>query len=114
MLYLALSNKEVIKIFDHIPILFRVNMALMYGAYMLGQSLSYAPGVNSAKTAASRIVSVITRLPNVRTEDGIKDKLDWVRTLKHYSYIIKYFPQICLYSITSIKNTNFKIPIFII
>ncbi|CAB3235159.1 unnamed protein product [Arctia plantaginis] len=55
-----------------------VNMALMYGAYMLGQSLSYAPGVNSAKAAASRIVSVITRVPKVRTEDGIKDKLDWV------------------------------------
>lgn len=46
---------------------------------MLGQSLVYAPGFNSAKAAASRIVAIIKRIPRVRTEDGIRDKKDWVR-----------------------------------
>ncbi|CAB3225437.1 unnamed protein product [Arctia plantaginis] len=57
-----------------------VNEAIMYGAYMLGQSLVYAPGFNSAKAAAARIVTIIKRIPRVRTEDGIRDKKDWVAT----------------------------------
>lgn len=58
---------------------FRVNEAVMYGAYMLGQSLVYAPSFNSAKACGARILSIINRTPKVRTEDGVKDKRDWVR-----------------------------------
>lgn len=51
----------------------------MYGAYMLGQSLVYAPSFNSAKACGARILSIINRQPKVRTEDGLKDRRDWVR-----------------------------------
>uniref|UniRef100_A0A2A4J7A7 ABC-type xenobiotic transporter n=1 Tax=Heliothis virescens TaxID=7102 RepID=A0A2A4J7A7_HELVI len=57
-----------------------VNEAIMYGAYMLGQSLVYVPSFNSAKTCAARILSVIKRTPRVKTEDGIRDKKDWAAT----------------------------------
>lgn len=53
----------------------------MYGAYMLGQSLVYAPSFNSARACGARILSIITRQPKVRTEDGVRDKKDWVRNL---------------------------------
>lgn len=55
-----------------------VNEAVMYGAYMLGQSLVYAPSFNSAKACGAKILAIINRQPKVRTEDGVKDKRDWV------------------------------------
>ncbi|XP_059046316.1 multidrug resistance protein homolog 49-like [Achroia grisella] len=55
-----------------------VNEAIMYGAYMLGQSLVYAPSFNSAKACGARILSVINRQPKVRTENGVRDKKDWI------------------------------------
>ncbi|CAG4929498.1 unnamed protein product [Parnassius apollo] len=61
-------------------IILLVNEALLYGAYMLGQSLVYAPSFNSAKACGARILSVIHRQPKVRTEDGLKDKRDWIAT----------------------------------
>ncbi|KAG7310331.1 hypothetical protein JYU34_003103 [Plutella xylostella] len=54
-----------------------VNEAIMYGAYMLGQSLVYAPSFNSAKTCGARILGTIQRVPKVRDADGVKDKKDW-------------------------------------
>lgn len=51
----------------------------MYGAYMLGQSLVYAPSFNSAKACGARILSIINREPKIRTEPGLKDRKDWVR-----------------------------------
>lgn len=57
-----------------------VNEAVMYGAYMLGQSLVYAPSFNSAKACGARILSIIQRQPKVRTEDGVKDKREWSAT----------------------------------
>ncbi|RVE47826.1 hypothetical protein evm_007581 [Chilo suppressalis] len=57
-----------------------VNEAVMYGAYMLGQSLVYAPSFNSAKACGAKILAVINRQPKVRTEDGVKDKRDWSTT----------------------------------
>ncbi|XP_030031864.2 multidrug resistance protein homolog 49 [Manduca sexta] len=55
-----------------------VTEAVMYGAYMLGQSLVYAPGFKSAKQCGARILATISRVPVVRTEDNIKDQKDWV------------------------------------
>ncbi|KAM3968871.1 LOW QUALITY PROTEIN: multidrug resistance protein homolog 49-like [Aphomia sociella] len=55
-----------------------VNEAIMYGAYMLGQSLVYAPSFNSAKACGARILSVINREPKIKTEDNVKDKKDWI------------------------------------
>ncbi|XP_022832765.1 multidrug resistance protein homolog 49-like [Spodoptera litura] len=57
-----------------------VNEAIMYGAYMLGQSLVYVPSFNSAKTCGARILALIKRTPRVKTEDGIRDKKDWAAT----------------------------------
>lgn len=51
----------------------------MYGAYMLGQSLVYAPNFKSAVDCGARILSLIHREPKVKTEPGVKDKKDWVR-----------------------------------
>ncbi|XP_072931072.1 multidrug resistance protein homolog 49-like [Epargyreus clarus] len=56
-----------------------VNEALMYGAYMLGQSLVYAPSFNSAKACGARILSIIHRQPKVRSE-VTKDRKDWSAT----------------------------------
>ncbi|XP_047524484.1 multidrug resistance protein homolog 49-like [Pieris napi] len=57
-----------------------VNEALMYGAYMLGQSLVYAPSFNSARACGARILSVINREPKVQTKPGIKDRKEWTAT----------------------------------
>ncbi|KAJ0183786.1 hypothetical protein K1T71_000209 [Dendrolimus kikuchii] len=56
----------------------QVTEAVMYGAYMLAQSLTYVPSFNSAKSSAARIVSVIKRQPKIKTEDNIKDIPNWV------------------------------------
>ncbi|CAB3225446.1 unnamed protein product [Arctia plantaginis] len=57
-----------------------VTESVMFGAYMLGQTLVYAPSFNNARRSASKILSVVNRVPAVRTEDGVKDKLDWNAT----------------------------------
>ncbi|XP_073952681.1 multidrug resistance protein homolog 49-like [Choristoneura fumiferana] len=57
-----------------------VTEASMYGAYMLGQSLVYAPSFNSAKACGARILSVINREPKIITKPGIKDRKDWKAT----------------------------------
>ncbi|CAG4942049.1 unnamed protein product [Colias eurytheme] len=57
-----------------------VNEAVMYGAYMLGQSLVYAPSFNSARACGARILSVINREPKVQTKPGLKDRNDWSAT----------------------------------
>ncbi|XP_073952757.1 multidrug resistance protein homolog 49-like isoform X2 [Choristoneura fumiferana] len=57
---------------------FLVVEALMYGAYMLGQSLVYAPGFSAAKDCGARVLSVIQRQPCVITEPGVKDTPQWV------------------------------------
>ncbi|XP_063394078.1 multidrug resistance protein homolog 49-like isoform X1 [Cydia fagiglandana] len=67
---------------DNVPYqyVFLVTEALMYGAYMLGQSLVYAPSFNSAKASGARVLAVINRVPKVVTANGLKDKKDWVST----------------------------------
>ncbi|XP_039763141.1 multidrug resistance protein homolog 49-like [Pararge aegeria] len=57
-----------------------VNEAIMYGAYMLGQSLVYAPSFNSAKACGARILSIIYREPKVKTEAEVKDRKEWSAT----------------------------------
>lgn len=56
----------------------RVVEALIYGAYMLGQSLVYAPGFSAAKDCGARVLSVIQRQPCVITEPGVMDTPHWV------------------------------------
>lgn len=59
---------------------------------MLGQSLVYVPSFNSAKSCGARILSVIQRTPKVKTEDGLRDKKDWVINIsKIRLFILAYF-----------------------
>ncbi|XP_075991226.1 multidrug resistance protein homolog 49-like [Anticarsia gemmatalis] len=57
-----------------------VTESVMFGAYMLGQTLVYAPSFNTAKTCGARILALIKRVPDVRTEDDVKEKKDWSAT----------------------------------
>ncbi|XP_035435503.1 multidrug resistance protein homolog 49 [Spodoptera frugiperda] len=57
-----------------------VTESVMFGAYMLGQTLVYAPSFHAAKVSAARIIGLIQRQPLVRTEDGVTDKKDWSAT----------------------------------
>ncbi|CAH0578089.1 unnamed protein product [Chrysodeixis includens] len=57
-----------------------VTECVMFGAYMLGQTLVYAPSFNSARVCAGRIIGLIYKVPEVRTEDGVVDKKDWSAT----------------------------------
>ncbi|XP_061705588.1 multidrug resistance protein homolog 49-like isoform X1 [Cydia pomonella] len=61
---------------------FLVTEAVMYGAYMLGQSLVYAPSFQAAKDCGARILSVIQRQPHVTTEPGVVDSPHWSATGK--------------------------------
>jgi ATP-binding cassette, subfamily B (MDR/TAP), member 1 len=42
---------------------FRVGEALIFGSWMLGQALAYAPNVNAAVISASRIMKLLKRVP---------------------------------------------------
>ncbi|XP_063890908.1 multidrug resistance protein homolog 49 [Helicoverpa armigera] len=55
-----------------------VTQCVMYGAYMLGHTLVYAPSFSAAKTSASRILGLIYREPLVKTLDGVYDNNHWV------------------------------------
>lgn len=84
-------------------IIFSVNEALLYGAYMLGQSLVYAPSFNSAKACGARILSIINREPKVKTENGLKDRKDWVKLFIYLKSIfkqktIRFFYRFCMIS----------------
>lgn len=59
-----------------------VTEAVMYGAYMLGQSLVYAPSFNAARACGARILSIINREPKIQNPTGIRDRRDWVATGK--------------------------------
>lgn len=43
----------------------RVGEALVFGSWMLGQALAYAPNVNAAVISASRIMKLLERTPKL-------------------------------------------------
>lgn len=45
--------------------IYRVGEALIFGSWMLGQALAYAPNVNAAIVSASRIKKVLERIPKI-------------------------------------------------
>lgn len=59
----------------------RVSEALLFGAWMMGQALAYAPNVNSALDSAGRILMLLDRRPEIM--DPIKKSWQekWVRSL---------------------------------
>lgn len=44
----------------------RVSEALIFGSWMLGQALAYAPNVNSAVISAGRIIELFNRVPKIQ------------------------------------------------
>lgn len=46
-------------------IIYRVSEALIFGAWMLGQALAYAPNVNSAMLSAGRLMKLLDRTPKM-------------------------------------------------
>lgn len=44
---------------------YRVSEALIFGAWMLGQALAYAPNVNSAMLSAGRLMKLLDRTPKM-------------------------------------------------
>ncbi|CAD7078234.1 unnamed protein product [Hermetia illucens] len=47
----------------HYKDVIKVSEALVFGAWMLGQALSYAPNVNAAMNSAARILKLLDRVP---------------------------------------------------
>jgi hypothetical protein len=44
---------------------YRVGEALIFGSWMLGQALAYAPNVNAAILSASKIMKLLEKKPNM-------------------------------------------------
>ncbi|KAK2584732.1 hypothetical protein KPH14_007064 [Odynerus spinipes] len=64
----GLSYQDVIK----------VSEALIFGSWMLGQALAFAPNFNTAKISAGRIFRLLDRVPEISSPPGSEGKdLDW-------------------------------------
>ncbi|XP_045538541.1 multidrug resistance protein homolog 49 [Papilio machaon] len=57
-----------------------VSEALIYGAWMLAEALSFAPNFAAARRAAARVVSALQRTPQVITEPTAVEHPDWSAT----------------------------------
>lgn len=55
---------------------FQLSEALLYGAWILGQSLAFAPNFGQAKLSAARIFQLLDRVPT-QTSGGISKANDW-------------------------------------
>ncbi|XP_018348574.1 PREDICTED: multidrug resistance protein homolog 49-like isoform X2 [Trachymyrmex septentrionalis] len=63
-----LSYEKVIKISE----------ALIFGSWMLGQALAFAPNFNTAKISAGKIFKLLDRVPEITSPPGSEGKdLDW-------------------------------------
>lgn len=57
----------------------KVSEALIFGSWMLGQALAFAPNFNTAKISAGRIFKLLDRVPEIASPPGSEEKdLDWV------------------------------------
>ncbi|XP_011055908.1 PREDICTED: multidrug resistance protein homolog 49-like isoform X2 [Acromyrmex echinatior] len=64
----GLSYEKVIKISE----------ALIFGSWMLGQALAFAPNFNTAKISAGKIFKLLDRVPEITSPPGSEGKdLDW-------------------------------------
>lgn len=68
----GLSYEKVIKISE----------ALIFGSWMLGQALAFAPNFNAGKISAGKIFKLLDRVPEITSPPGSEEKdLDWVSSL---------------------------------
>lgn len=57
----------------------KVSEALIFGSWMLGQALAFAPNFNTAKISAGRIFRLLDRVPEITTPPELEGKdADWV------------------------------------
>lgn len=57
---------------------FRVSEALIFGSWMLGQVLAFAPNFNAAKISGARILRLMERTPQIKSNESLKDDPSWV------------------------------------
>lgn len=57
----------------HYKNLIKVSEALIFGSWMLGQALAYAPNVNSAIISASKLMRILDRTPKVMNPKSPQD-----------------------------------------
>ena len=65
----------------------RVSEALIYGAWMLAEALSFAPNFAAARRSGARIILALQRTPLVQTESSAVEDASWVR----YFWKLLYF-----------------------
>ncbi|XP_020291871.1 multidrug resistance protein homolog 49 isoform X2 [Pseudomyrmex gracilis] len=80
----GLSYEKVIK----------VSEALIFGSWMLGLALAFAPNFNTAKISAGRIFRLLDRVPQISSPPGSENKdLDWkAEGLIQFSKIDFHYP----------------------
>lgn len=52
--------------------------ALIYGAWMLAEALSFAPNFGAARRSGARIIRALARKPAIQTEETALDDPSWV------------------------------------
>lgn len=63
----------------------KVSEALIFGSWMLGQALAFAPNFNTAKISAGRIFRLLDRVPEITSPPGSEGKdVNWVSLLRYY------------------------------
>uniref|UniRef100_A0A6M2DYA2 ABC-type xenobiotic transporter n=1 Tax=Xenopsylla cheopis TaxID=163159 RepID=A0A6M2DYA2_XENCH len=80
--YDGLEYKNVIK----------VSEALIFGAWMLGQSLAFAPNINAAKTSAKRIFALFDRNSKIQSLPGFIDTQKIANGRVEFSNIKFHYP----------------------
>lgn len=61
----------------------KVSEALIFGSWMLGQALAFAPNFNTAKISAGRIFRLLDRMPQITSPAGSAGRdVDWVSLLE--------------------------------
>ncbi|XP_046818265.1 multidrug resistance protein homolog 49 isoform X1 [Vespa crabro] len=72
----------------------KVSEALIFGSWMLGQALAFAPNFNTAKISAGRIFRLLDRVPEISSPPGSEGKdLDWkAEGLIQFSKVEFHYP----------------------
>ncbi|XP_071641827.1 multidrug resistance protein homolog 49 isoform X1 [Temnothorax longispinosus] len=72
----------------------KVSEALIFGSWMLGQALAFAPNFQTAKISAGRIFKLLDRVPEITSPPGSEGKdLDWKADgLIQYSKLNFHYP----------------------
>lgn len=62
--------------------------ALVYGAWMLAEALSFAPSFAAARRSGARILQMLQRVPKVQSHETAIEDNTWVRDFFVIQFII--------------------------